>query len=80
MLSHTISFGDVAVIVTMATNVIYHYFASVRRADALEERQNQAEQKIDDLRHGRGLVLGPTSDWPPTVRRCFGYADRLNGN
>lgn len=73
MLVTTFSVGDVAVILSIAGSVAYHYFAVVRRVDRLAGRHDNLATQVDELRHGRGLVLGPTSDWPPMVRKCFGF-------
>lgn len=75
----TFSVGDVAVIVSIAASVLYHYFAGIRRVDRLADRHERLAEQVDDLRHGRGLVLGPTSDWPQRVRNCFGYGANGNG-
>jgi hypothetical protein len=36
----------------------------------------QNKKDIDDLRRGRGLILGTNSDWPDAVRRCFGFGQK----
>lgn len=79
MLVPTFSVGDVAVILSIAGSVIYHYFSTVRRVDRLASRHDNLADQVDELRHGRGLVLGPTSDWPPMVRKCFGFQSNGSG-
>jgi hypothetical protein len=62
----TISIGDIFVIAGLLGSVAYNY-AIVRTTLGTIEKQ------IYDMRRGRGLILGPDSDWPPQVRRCFGF-------
>lgn len=71
--STQISLGDLIMIGGLVIGVVANYFGIVRRIDGLDGRQSAAETQIDDLRRGRGLILGETSDWPDTVRRCFGF-------
>jgi hypothetical protein len=40
-----------------------NYFGTVARV-------KEVDWKIEELRRGRGLIL---RDWPPMVKRCFGY-------
>lgn len=72
-LSTQISFGDIFVILGLLGSVIYNY--AVYSFTLREIRRD-----IDDLKRGRGYIMGPTSDWPDLVRRCFGYGKfRING-
>lgn len=75
MFQTTVSLGDVVVLLGLAATVLTNYFGVVRRVDRISDRQKATDDKVEELRHGRGLVLGPTSDWPPMVRKCFGYGD-----
>lgn len=63
MLQYTISLGDVVVVLVAALSFSANYFLTQSRVTALE-------YKVDELRRGRGLIL---ENFPPMVRRCFGY-------
>lgn len=76
MFQTTITIGDIAVIFGLAGTAATSYFGVIRRIDRLVGRHDNLANQVDELRHGRGLVLGPTSDWPPMVRRCFGYGEK----
>lgn len=78
MLQLTVSVGEIAVILGLIGTVLANYFGVIRRIDLLAERHKNLDKQVDDIRHGRGLILGPTSDWPNAVRRCFGYVNGQN--
>lgn len=65
--------GDIVAIAAMIGTVTFNYFSIVRRVDSIISRHSSLSTSVEDLRRGRGLILGPESDWPPMVRRCFGY-------
>jgi hypothetical protein len=69
-ISTTVSLGEVVTLLAVLATFLYNYFS-------LSWRQKAVEDDIGDLKRGRGLILGPTSDWPPMVLRCFGMR---NGN
>lgn len=75
--SYNVTIGDVCVIGGIVASVAWNYFGIHRKLDALESRQTSTENRVEDLRRGRGLILGETSDWPHAVRRCFGMT--VNG-
>ena len=60
-----ISIGDISVIVIGLLSLAGYFFGIKYRLDALSTT-------VEDVRRGRGLILGPNSDWPAAVRRCFG--------
>lgn len=70
MLQTTVSFGDLLVLAGFGVHVMYNYFGVVRRVDRVVLRHEGLEQKFEELRRGRGLIL---ESFPPMVRRCFGY-------
>lgn len=45
----------------------------ISRVGKLEQVQAANDRRLEDLRRGRGLILGQDSDWPDAVRRCFGF-------
>jgi len=61
-----ISIGDLAVICGMLVAAAAHYFGIKNRID-------NVLNTVEELKRGRGLVMGATSDWPIAVRRCFGF-------
>ncbi len=71
--SQQISVGDIFIAGGIIASVVWNYFSIHRRLDRLDDRQTTTETRIDDLRRGRGLILGEQSDWPDAVRRCFGF-------
>lgn len=75
--STQITLGDVIAIAVIAAGVVTNYYGIVRRLDGLDSRQTSTEKNIEDLRRGRGLILGEAGDWPLAVRRCFGF---INGH
>lgn len=71
--SNHVSIGDVCVIAGVVGSVAWNYFGLHRKIDHLDNRQSTTEKTLEELRRGRGLILGETSDWPNAVRRCFGF-------
>lgn len=71
--SQNINLGEILLGAGLVGSAVWNYFTTIRRIDALEQRQDGSDSKIEDLRRGRGLILGQDSDWPDAVRRCFGF-------
>jgi hypothetical protein len=69
----TFSIGEVVTILGMVAAILANYFGVIRRLDRVVVRHDALVNQVNELRHGRGLVLGSQSDWPPMVRRCFGF-------
>ena len=67
--SNHVTLGDVVVILGIVAAVFANYFG-------MRARINELAKTVDELRRGRGLILGPNSDWPDAVRRCFGFVGR----
>lgn len=67
-LSDQVSFGDLIVAGGLVGSVIYNYSIVSTTLRALRTQ-------VEDLRRGRGLIMGENSDWPLAVRRCFGMVD-----
>lgn len=65
-LTTSVSVGDIVIALGLVASVVFHYTVNTLTIKKMA-------QEISDLRRGRGLILGPTSDWPPRVKRCFGY-------
>ena len=65
-LTTTVSIGDIVLALGLVASVILHYAVNTLMI-------RKIAQDVADLRRGRGLILGPASDWPPQVKRCFGY-------
>jgi hypothetical protein len=63
----TISVGDLCIFVGMCGAAVGNYFGTVNKV-------KEVKWMVEELRRGRGLIL---RDWPPMVKRCFGYR---NGN
>lgn len=77
--SNHVTIGDIVVAGGIAGSLIWNYFGIHRKLDSLDSRQATTETKIEDLRRGRGLIMGETSDWPNAVRRCFGFGPNGQG-
>jgi hypothetical protein len=69
----TISLGELVTLLGIIGALITNYFSFIRRVDRMAVRHDTLATQVNELRHGRGLVLGSQSDWPPMVRRCFGF-------
>lgn len=67
----TVSIGDIILAVGMVASVVFNYAVNSFMI-------KQLMRDINDIRRGRGLIMGPNSDWPPQVRRCFGYGENVN--
>ena len=63
MISGTITWGDIAVIVGLLIGGTANFYAVKGMVSA-------TDYKVEELRRGRGLIL---EHFPPMVRRCFGY-------
>lgn len=68
-ISPQITVGDLAVICGMLLTAAAHYWAVFFKL-------KNVDTKVEELRRGRGLILGDGSDWPDAVRRCFGFGGR----
>lgn len=76
-ISPTISIGDIVLVLGLFGTMAWNYFAVIRRQDRLSARHDLISQRVtnldnrvEELRRGRGLIL---EHWPATVRRCFGF-------
>jgi hypothetical protein len=73
MFQPTFTFDGIAAIITLLAGGITGYYGIIRKVDRHETQIKHTQQDYEDLRRGRGLILGRESDWPDAVRRCFGY-------
>ena len=68
----TLTIDSIVVVVGFAGTLAGQWF--FLRADVKALRHD-----IENLRRGRGLIMGATSDWPDAVRRCFGFGRGQHG-
>lgn len=75
--SANITLGDVIALLGLAGTVAYNYFAIWRRIDRVSNRVElvdtrikTTDEKFEDLRRGRGLIM---ESWPQAMQRVMGF-------
>lgn len=62
----TISYDSIIVVLGFAGTFVAQWFF-------LRWEVKELRRDVEDVRRGRGLVMGKNSDWPDAVRKCFGF-------
>lgn len=62
----TVSYDSIIVVLGFAGTFVAQWFF-------LRWEVKELRRDVEDVRRGRGLVMGQNSDWPDAVRRCFGF-------
>lgn len=71
--SNTVTLGDILLLIGFIGSLFANYIWIIRRIDLIASRQTATDLRVEDLRHGRGLVI-QGGDWPDAVKRCFGFS------
>jgi hypothetical protein len=64
--SPSVSLGDVIMGGLAAVSLIYNFAVY---SLTIKQLQND----VRGMKRGEGYIMGPNTNWPPTVQRCFGY-------